>query len=60
MDAVFAVNHDTKSHTGRIRKIGRGDLYSTSNKQKLNTKILTEAELVVVDDLMLPVWLFVS
>ena len=32
--------------------MGRGDLYSTSNKQKLNTKSSTEAELVGVDDLM--------
>ena len=32
--------------------MGRGTMYSTSNKQKLNTKSSTEVELVGVDDLM--------
>ena len=41
-----------KIHTSGMVSMGRGDLYSASNKQKLNTKILTEEELVGVDELM--------
>jgi len=32
--------------------IGKGAAYSTSCKQKLNTKSSTEAELVAIDDVM--------
>ena len=32
--------------------LGKGAAYSTSCKQKLNTKSSTEAELVVIDDAM--------
>ena len=35
-----------------MMSMGRGSLYSASNKQKLNMKSLTEADLVGVDDLM--------
>ena len=52
VDAAFAVYHGMKSHTSGIMSMGRGALYSASNKKKMNTKILTEAELVGVDDLM--------
>ena len=52
VDAKFAVHHDMTSHTSGMLSMGRVALYSASNKQKLNTKILTEAELVGVDDLM--------
>ena len=41
-----------KSHTGATMSYGRGSVYSTSSKQKLNTKSSTEAEVVAVDDLM--------
>ena len=52
VDVEFAVNHDMKSHTGGMMSMERGSLYSASNKQKLNTKISTESELVGMDDLM--------
>ena len=52
VDAEFAVHHDMKSHTGGMITMGQGALYSAANKQKLNTKSLTEAELVGVDDIM--------
>ena len=52
VDAGFAVHQDMKSHTGGMMPMGRGALYFASSKQKLNTKISTEAELVGVDDLM--------
>ena len=41
-----------KIHTSRMMSMGRGDLQSASNKQKMNTKRSTEAELVGVDELM--------
>ena len=52
VDAEFAVHHDMKSHKCGMISMGRGALYSTSNKQKLNTKSSTKAELVGVYDLM--------
>ena len=42
VDASFAVHHDMKSHTGGMLSLGKGALYATSTKQKLNTKISTE------------------
>jgi hypothetical protein len=41
-----------KSHTGGTMAMGKGSVYSTLTRQKLNTKSLTEAELVAVDDCM--------
>jgi KUP system potassium uptake protein len=52
VDASFAVHTDMKSHTGGTLSLGKGSVYSTSTRQKLNTKSLTEAELVGVDDVM--------
>ena len=52
VDGSFAVHHDMKSHTGGTMSLGKGSVYSTSTRQKLNTKSSTEAELVAVDDVM--------
>lgn len=52
VDASFAVHPDMKSHTGATASLGKGAVYSTSIRQKLNTKSSTEAELVAVDDVM--------
>ena len=41
-----------KSHTGAVMSLGKGAAYSSSSKQKLNTKSSTETELVAVDDKM--------
>ena len=41
-----------KSHMGGVMLMGQGALYSASSKQKLNIKSSTEANLVVVYDLM--------
>ena len=43
---------DMRSHTSATLSIGAGLIYSTSNKQKLNTKSSTEAELVGVNDIL--------
>jgi hypothetical protein len=41
-----------RSHTGGAMSLGTGAAYSTSKKQKLNTKSSTEAELVGIDDVL--------
>ena len=52
VDASYAVHPDMKSDTGGFMSLGKGTVYATSTKQKLNTKSSTEAELVGVDDCM--------
>jgi hypothetical protein len=52
VDASFTVHHDMKSHTGATMPLGKGSVYSTSARQKLNTKSSTEAELVGVNNVM--------
>ena len=52
IDAAFAVHHNLRSHTGAMLSMGKGAIFSTSTKQKINTKSSTEAEFVGVDDLM--------
>ena len=52
VDGSFAVHPDMKSHTGATMIIGKGSTYSTSQKQKINTRSSTEAELVAVNDAM--------
>jgi hypothetical protein len=52
VDASFAVHPDMRSHTGGIMSLGRGAIYSSSTKQKLNTRSSTESELVGISDLM--------
>ena len=41
-----------RSHTGGAMTLGKGVIYSTSTRQKLNTQSSTEAELVAVDHCM--------
>jgi hypothetical protein len=52
VDASYAVHSDMKSHTGGTLSLGKGSIYSTSNKQKLVTRSSTEAEVVGVHDVM--------
>jgi hypothetical protein len=52
VDASYGVHHDMRSHTGGTMSMGTGSAYSTSQKQKLNTKSSTEAELVGLDDVL--------
>ena len=53
-DAAFAVHKDMKSHTGYMMTLGKGSVNSRSNKQKMNTKSSTEAELVAADECCTP------
>ena len=50
IDASFAVHPNMRGHTGGGLSLGRGFPVLTSTKKKLNTKISTEAEIVVVDE----------
>ena len=52
VDASFAVHPDMRSHTGGVMTLGRGAVYSTSTRQKINTRSSTESELVAVNDVM--------
>jgi hypothetical protein len=53
INASFAVHRDMKRHTGGTMSLGKGFLYSLTQKQCINMKSLTEAELVGVNDGML-------
>ena len=50
IDGAFATHRDMHSHTGGVMSLGKGIIYGTSTRQKLNTRSSTEAELVAVDD----------
>ncbi len=52
VDASFAVHPDMKVHTGGAMTMGTGFLLDKSTKHKLNTRSLTESEIVAVDDLI--------
>jgi hypothetical protein len=52
VDAAFAIHKDMGSHTGGVMSMGAGAIYSSSQKQKMNTNILTEAELVGANDVL--------
>jgi len=52
VDTSYAVHGDMKSHTGGTKSFGRGAVIIKSQKQKLNTKSSTEAELVGAADVL--------
>ena len=52
VDASFAVHANMKSHTGGTMSLGRGSIIDTSQKQTINTRNSTEAELVGCDDVV--------
>ena len=52
VDASYAVHGDLQSHTGGVLTLGKGGIYNMSQKQKLNMKSLTEAEVVGADDVL--------
>ena len=57
VNAAFTVHPDFKSHTIGVLTMGKGALASTSQKQGLNTRSLTEAKTVAADDMAgLMVW----
>jgi hypothetical protein len=52
VDASYGVHDNMRSHTGGTMSMGTGAVYSTSRKQKLNTKSSTKAKLVGIDDVL--------
>ena len=52
VDSSYAMHPDMRSHIGIVMSLGKGTAYSTSCKQKLNTKSSTEAKLFAIDDTM--------
>jgi len=52
VDASYGVHPDLRSHTGGTMSLGKGSVYSSSIRQKINTRSSTEAELVGVNDMM--------
>ena len=50
VDASYGVHDDLRSHTGMTISLGKGTLEADSNRQKINTKSSTEAELIGVSD----------
>jgi hypothetical protein len=52
VDASYAVHEDMKGHTGAVMTMGKGAAYSSSSKQKINTRSLMETELVGVNDVL--------
>jgi len=52
VDSSYKVHPDVRSHRSFIIMLGKGAMYSSSCKQKLNTKSSMEAELVGVDEEM--------
>lgn len=52
VDRSFAVHPDMRSHTGRVLSLGKGAIYRTLTRQKLNTRSSTEAKLIAVNNVM--------
>jgi hypothetical protein len=50
INAVFAVHSDMKSHTGAVFTMGKGAIFRSSTKQKLNSCSSTESEIIDVDN----------
>lgn len=52
VDSAFAVAQDMRSQSGGTMTLGKGSVYSSSTRQRLNTISSTEAELVGANDFM--------
>ena len=50
IDSSFGVHPDMKSHTGSTFTLGKGSISSASTKQKVNSRSLTEAVLIAIDN----------
>jgi len=52
VNASFGCHEDLNSHTGGMMNLGKGAIYATSTRKKMNTWSLTEGELVAVHDVL--------
>jgi hypothetical protein len=50
VDTSDRTHDDCRGHTGAMMSLGGGAVISSLQKQKINTKSLTELELVAIDD----------
>lgn len=50
IDASYAAHDDCRSQSGVVLKLGQSTIYVSSQKQKLNSKSSTEAELIALSD----------
>ena len=55
VDGSYGLHPNMKGHSGGGLSMGTGSPISSSTKQKLNTRSLTESEIVGVDDFMLSI-----
>ena len=55
VNVAFAVHNNIRSHTGGFMTMVTGGSYVKYSKQKLNTKISTEAYLVKLNDVLIQV-----
>lgn len=55
VDATFAVSCDMKGHSGGVMSLGKGTLYSSSTRQKINIRSSTGTELVGANDFLLKI-----
>ena len=51
-NASFTIHSHMKIHTRGMFTMGKGCVYGSSNQQRLNTKISTEAKVVGVSDIL--------
>jgi hypothetical protein len=54
VDAAFAVHPDFRSHTGAVMTMGKGATTSLCNKQGMNSRSSTEAEIIAADEAVGP------
>jgi len=52
VDTLYASHDYMKGHTGGVMTLGKGAIYESSMRQRINTKSSTESELVAVNDVM--------
>ena len=54
----YAIHADIKHHTGGVTSFGHGVIHTKYSKQKINTKISTESEIVAASNYLAhTVWL---
>ena len=55
VDVSYVTHKNSRSHTGGTMSMGKGNIFSTSCKQKNNTRSSTEAELIGLNNVAGPI-----
>jgi hypothetical protein len=50
VEVSYGTHDDMRSHSGVVISLGRGPVYASSSRQRLDTKSSTEVELVALSD----------